>query len=319
MPKYIHGSYGGLKMNLKEIKNITKETFTAKLDRQIMRQDNADHSRAVLVNSPSSSLGCPRENYYKRSGLPQKPFSPRTINIFDNGHAVHDRIQKTGKRMGNLIMDEVPLINEKYNIQGHTDGIVIMDDLKALRVNEKLSKEDYELGHIPNVQVLEIKSINDTGFSNLIEPLENHKAQGTTYSFCLEQRRLYLRKRYKSISSYLKDKLRWSIYYAKRYKHINNKELLKTKIKENIIKDIILFHVVEPINKIIFLYENKNTQVRKEYLYEVEEDLQQEVLELFAIAEESWTKKVPPYRECSTKKEGNKRWCNYVDVCFRED
>lgn len=306
-------------MNLKDIKNITKETFTAKLDRQIMRQDNADHTRASLVNSPSSSLGCPRENYYKRSGLPQKPFSPRTINIFDNGHAVHDRIQKTGKRMGNLIMDEVPLINEEYNIQGHTDGIVIMDDLKALRVNEKLKNEDYDLGIIPNVKVLEIKSINDMGFNNLIEPLEKHKAQGTTYSFCLEQRRLYLRKRYSTIKEYLKDKLRWSIYYAKRYKHISDNEILKSKIKENITKDIILFHVTNPIHEVIFLYENKNTQVRKEYLYEVEEDLQEEVLELFFIAEEGWNKKVPPLRECKTKKEGNMRWCNYVDVCFGEN
>lgn len=119
------------------------------LELYLLSLSATDSDRAINVNAPSAIGTCLRSRYYTRTNAESDPYSvdARTRRIFDNGSGVHERLQTYLKDVGILLMDEVPVLNETHNIQGHTDGIL------------KLS--DKELG------VLEIKSINSKGFNEL--------------------------------------------------------------------------------------------------------------------------------------------------------
>ena len=92
-----------------------------------------------------------------------RDFEPRILRVFDNGHGVHERLQGYLEKAGVLLQAEVPVKNEEYEIVGHTDGIIEIDGVKGL---------------------LEIKSINQTGFYGLFEPKPEHVLQLNIYMFC---------------------------------------------------------------------------------------------------------------------------------------
>ena len=96
-------------------------------------------------------------------GDDSEEFEPRVLRIFDNGHAVHERLQSYLGAAGVLLQAEVPIYNAEFEIVGHTDGIVEVGGSKG---------------------ILEIKSINSQGFYGLFGPKPEHIIQLNAYMFC---------------------------------------------------------------------------------------------------------------------------------------
>ena len=292
-------------MALKSLFKTMKQTGLVKQINQYLLlngEKEADEDRKNETNSPSSALGCSRANYYQRLGISKKPVDPRSRRIFDNGHAVHQRLQGYLKEMGILYMDEVPLINEEWEIQGHTDGIMSMNKSKI------------------EVEILEIKSINSRQFSALLQPKEEHVAQAHVYMFVAEEHRKKLKKKYKTHQEFKRSELARRKYYAKFYQHLKDgrkytkEQKIGHKVRQHITMDKILYEVEKPIRKSVILYECKDTQELKEFVITYDEKVMQKVLEKFKINNEAWRTKTCPPRECKSKSEG--RWCPYVDYCF---
>lgn len=280
----------------------------APLEKYLLSLDAKDSDRALDVNAPSSVGQCLRARYYSRTGAPCDvgAVDARTRRIFDNGTGVHERLQNYMKNMGLLLQDEVPIINYTYNIQGHTDGIL------------KLSP--VELG------VLEIKSINSRNFSELKSEKPEHKKQGLVYLYCLEQRRLALHKAYATEKEFLKSRAFRRINFKKRYSYFKDgskftaEEKQQFQIELCMKTDELLFHCNKPITKVIFLYENKDTQDLKEYCVSSTEAGSKEVIDTFLKEFEMLNfaveeKNVPP-REGRCKSDSLCRWCNYKTECW---
>lgn len=296
----------GLKSVFTTMKN---EGYVIKpLEMYLLSLSAKDEDRAINVNAPSAIGQCMRSRYYTRTNSPCDLHSidARTRRIFDNGTAVHERIQGYLKKAGILLMDEVPIIDDQYNIQGHTDGIL------------KLS--DTELG------VLEIKSINSRGCSELKSEKIEHKKQGLIYLHCLETHRLYLRDRYDTEERFNLSILARRRRYAKYYQHLKDgekytrKEKMQFQVDLCTERDKLLYHCETPITKVIFLYENKDTQDLKEYCVTSTEPQSKVVLSNILEECDLLNKCVDnnsiPERCAKSKNDSMCRWCNYKTECW---
>lgn len=285
----------------------SRSYVTGALDLYLTKQANKPNDRAVNVNAPSQAGKCQRANFYMRTQVEgDGGIDPRTQRIFDNGTYTHERLQSYMLDMGLLICDEVPLINEKYNIQGHTDGILDLDD---------------------EIAVLEIKSINDHGFSSLKDAKEEHKQQGLIYLYCLEERRKYLHEKYKSRDDFfgessLKER---TAYFASRYQHLKDgskytkEQKIQNEVNLNLVADDILYDTESPITKVVFLYENKNNQELKEFVVErnvTTESILTELLKKYEELNRCVADEVVPEREGTSKSCNMCRWCNYKNECW---
>ena len=96
--------------------------------------------------------------------------SPRILRIFDNGKAMHEKLQKYLKEAGVLLQAEVPVVNSEYEIRGSADGIVEFESVRG---------------------VLELKSINSLGFYALFQPKSEHVLQLNVYMYCLGISRVF--------------------------------------------------------------------------------------------------------------------------------
>ena len=179
--------------------SVKQEGYIIKpLDFFLEKQANADNDRAVDVNAPSQAGQCMRHNYYMRKQYDSDgDIGARTQRIFDNGTYTHERIQNYLLEMNLLICDEVPLLNEEYNIQGHTDGFLDLPE--------------------DEVAILEIKSINDNQFNQLKDAKEEHKKQGLIYLYCAEERRQQLRNKYKTLEEFYASQEERAEYYRSKY------------------------------------------------------------------------------------------------------
>ena len=120
--------------------------------------------RAKNCFHPSSLHKSAKELYHLYlEGDNNQEFEPRIKRIFDNGHAVHDRLQTYLKNADVLLQAEVPVESQEYEIIGHTDGILLIGDLKG---------------------ILEIKSMNANTFYSTYEPKTEHLIQVNIYMFC---------------------------------------------------------------------------------------------------------------------------------------
>jgi hypothetical protein len=293
---------------LKNLFNTMKQTgLTKRIDQYMLtkedREDTTD--RKNETNSPSSSGGCSRANYYQRSGMKKETVEPRVQRIFENGHDMHERYQKLLLEMGDLLMDEVPLHNEEYEIQGHTDGILCMSGKPKLEV-----------------EILELKSINGRGFTALKDsPKVEHIQQSHTYMFTAEELRKHLRETYPTLADFKKSKLKRIKKYRKLYQHLQDgkrytrAEKIQFKVNQHLKMDEILYNVKRPIRKAIIFYENKDTQETKDFVVEYDKTIMDFVLGKFEVNNEAWRKKKIPPRECKNKNDG--RWCNFVSECFK--
>lgn len=278
---------------------------TAPLDKYLFEQANRPNDRAVNVNAPSQAGKCNRANYYMRMQYEgDGGVDPRTQRIFDNGTYTHERLQSYLIDMELLLMDEVPLINDEYNIQGHTDGFLSLSD---------------------EVAILEIKSINDNQFSQLKDAKEDHKKQGLVYLFCAEERRKFLRSTYKSVEEF---NASWDSrykYFEYHYQHMKDgrkytrEQKIKNEVMLNMLADNILFYTETPITKVVFLYENKNNQELKEFTVErnmTTEPILTEVLNGYGYLNACCDEGKIPQREGTSKSCTLCRWCNYKNECY---
>ena len=292
-------------MALKALFNAMKHTdgYVIKDLDMFLVMNQEENDRALNVNAPSQAGGCLRGNYYARMQVKSDGLiDARTQRIFDNGSYVHVRLQTYLTKMGKLKMEEVPLRNDEYNIQGHTDGL--------------LALSQQELG------ILEIKSINDGQYSELRDVKEEHKKQGTVYLFCAESRRKYLQKTYKDLKQFNLSLSKRIEYYKSLYKHLKDgkkytrEEKLKFKVEEHIKADTLLYNTKLPITKVIFIYENKNTQDIKEFVYMRDSNLEAEVLEDYSYLNECIENEKIPSRCSKSKSVPPCKWCNYKLECW---
>lgn len=295
-------------MALKEMfQAMKKEGYvTAPLDRFLFEQANKPNDRAVNVNAPSQAGKCNRANYYMRMQYENDgTIDPRTQRIFDNGTYTHERLQSYLIDMELLIMDEVPLINDEYNIQGHTDGLLDIEE--------------------DEIAVLEIKSINENQYNQLRDAKEEHKKQGLVYLYCAEERRKWLRETYKTVEEFNASYGERYKYFEEHYQHMQGgrkytrEEKIKNEVELNLLADNILYYTEKPITKVIFLYENKNNQELKEFVVErnmTTEPILKEVLADYEYLNECCEEQEIPPREGTSKSCTMCRWCGYKNECF---
>lgn len=288
---------------------MKKEGYVVRdLDLYLLTLNDTDSDRAIDVNAPSQVGICLRARYYARTGAPKDGVSvdARTRRIFDNGTKTHERLQGYLLDQGMLLMDEVPVHNYDYNIQGHTDGVL------------KLSPAE--------IGILEIKSINSDGFKDLRDAKEEHKKQGLVYIFCLEERRKYLRSTYTSRAEFdasLKSRMK---EYAELYQHLKSgrkftrKQKIQFQCELHAKMDSILFDTRVPITKAVFLYENKNTQDLKEFVVTSQRAESKSIIasvlaefdELNGYVEDG----VLPPRCSRSRSDPACRWCSYKTECW---
>lgn len=277
--------------------------------------NDSDGNRAVNINAPSQVGKCMRSRYYARTGEESDPNSitARAQRIFDNGTGVHERLQKYLKDIGILIMDELPVLNIPLNIQGHTDGVL------------KLSTCKDDENFASKIAVLEIKSINSHGFSQLKTAKEEHKMQGLVYLYCLETHRLELKKSYPTLSKFLLSSDKRKKRYRERYEylsdgsHFTREEKIQYQVDLNMYTDSILYHLEEPITEVVFLYENKDTQDLKEFVVSSNDKdskvkIESIVKDYAKLNDLVATHTLPPRED--TKNGPMCRWCNYKIACW---
>lgn len=129
---------------------------------------NKVEQRKVEYFRPSNTNQCARYWYYCFTGVDYPvSFSSQTYRIFDNGHAVHDRLYSYFKEMGILVAEELPVSYDDPPIQGTADGII---DLHGNRL-------------------IELKSISAEGFEYRRlshKPSDDHYRQAQIYMKCLD-------------------------------------------------------------------------------------------------------------------------------------
>ena len=292
-------------MALKSVFNTMKqEGYLIKpIDQYLLSLNARDNDRASNVNSPSQAGVCQRANYYARMGYQQDgSIEPRTRRIFNNGDGVHDRLQGYLEQAGVCLMREVPVLCDPYTIQGHTDGLV------------RISKEE--------IGILEIKSINSNGFTNLKEPKPEHKLQAMVYLYCCEERRKYLRSTYKTEEEFKASKIFRVQYYTKHYQHFKDgskytrKEKIRMQVKLGLQADELLWNTPRPITKVVFLYECKDNQDLKEYTVTRDNEVLDYILNRYAELNEAIANEQITEREGTSKSCPTCRWCNYRLECF---
>ena len=297
-------------MALKRVFNAMKrEGYIVKdLDLYLLSLNEEDNDRAVNVNAPSQIGKCLRQRFYARTGATRdsNAVDARTRRIFDNGTKTHERLQEYLAEQGMLLMDEIPVLNDYYNIQGHTDGLL------AISAVEKA--------------ILEIKSINSNGFSQLKAAKDEHIQQGLSYVYCVEERRKYLHGQYASFEDFEADKTHLMCTYAKHYQHLKDgrkhtrADKIKFQCELHFKMDSILMKTNVPITKVVFLYENKDNQELKEYCVSSREAKSQEIMsevlgDCAKLNEYVAKGKVPP-RCSSSKNSMDCRFCPFSIECW---
>lgn len=287
---------------------MKREGYVVKdLDLYLLSLNAVDNDRAIDVNAPSQVGNCLRSRYYARMGFESDgAVDARTRRIFDNGTKTHERLQEYLMKQGMLLMDELPVVNDEYNIQGHTDGLI------------KISPSE--------VAVLEIKSINSNGFANLKTAKEEHQKQGLVYLFCAEERRKQLHAKYKTKALFDKSLSRRFKTYALYYQHLQDghkytrQQKIDFQCQRHAKMDEILYDTQVPITKAVFLYENKDTQDLKEFVVSTEEAnakiTLKEVLKDYGVLNDYVDNEEVPPREGRTKSDSVCRFCNYKTECW---
>ena len=277
-------------------------------EKYLLSKQDKNNDRAKNVNAPSQIGMCIRARYYVREGYPSERISAKTERIFNNGTYVHERIQKDLKSCGILLMDEVPVFDDEYLIQGHTDGIITLGN--------------DELG------ILEIKSINSRNFTELKVAKEEHVEQGLCYLHCVEKHRKLLRASYKNAVEFAMSwtKERRPIYEAM-YPHLqggntySRQQKLDFQLLLHSELDRLLYYQDKPITKAVFLYECKDNQEVKEFVVDSTTDKAKDIIENILIdcnfLNESINVHIIPPRPEGAKRNSNMcRWCAYKDECF---
>lgn len=287
---------------------MKREGYVVKrLDQYLISLSNRkDTDRAIDVNAPSQMGKCMRSNYYARKQVEKDSggMSPVGKRCVDNGTKVHERLQEYMLDAGILLMDEVPVIHDALEIQGHTDGLI------PIGAGE--------------LAILEIKSIHNDNFSKLTDALEDHKVQGSTYVMALENRRASLRAKYATEKDFLSKKSvdERTAYYKDHYQHIKEgrkytrEEKIAHCVSLGLKSDAILYNTRMPITKVVFLYENKNNQELKEYMFRLSTEMSDYINNYCVTQNDFIASDIIPPREGSNKSDSKCRWCSFKIECW---
>lgn len=295
------------------------------LDMYLLSLNSKDNDRATDVNSPSQASVCNRANYYARKGYQNDgSIEPRTRRIFDNGTKTHERLQEYLLDQGILISDEVPCINPKYNIQGHTDGFLNLGKktTETVLVPKGCCRAKLQVNKYTEVGILEIKSINSNGFSQLKDAKPEHKQQAMIYLYCAEERRKLLQEKYIDIPSFLASESERAEEFRQRYQHLQDghkfskEEKIDFQVKLCLDADYVLYNTIRPITKVVFLYENKDNQDLKEYCVTRDDAILEATLDKYTRLNEACETDTIPEREGTSKSCSTCRWCNYKTECW---
>lgn len=133
-----------------------------------LEKRNAPETKKVGGFHPSYTNQCSRYWYYLFEGTEMTTtFRPQTYRIFDNGHAVHERLYSYLREIGILVAEEIPVTHDDPPIEGTADGIIDLD------------------GH----KLIELKSISNEGFHYRKlhnKPKDDHFRQAQIYMRCLD-------------------------------------------------------------------------------------------------------------------------------------
>lgn len=147
--------------------SIIMKNLVEELDDHLAKR-NTPSFKQVKGFHPSYTNQCSRYWFYLFNGVTVKPsFSSQTYRIFDNGHAVHNRLYGYFRDMGILVEEEIPVTYENPPIEGTADGII-----------------DW-YGH----KLIELKSISSEGFHYRQlhnKPKDEHYRQAQIYMKCLD-------------------------------------------------------------------------------------------------------------------------------------
>ena len=134
----------------------------------LLAKRNKPEMKKVGGFHPSYTNQCARYWFYLFNGVEvESSFRPQTYRIFDNGHAVHDRLYGYLREMGILVGEEIPVTYDNPPIEGTADGII-----------------DW-YGH----KLIELKSISSEGFHYrqlYNKPKDEHYRQAQIYMRCLD-------------------------------------------------------------------------------------------------------------------------------------
>lgn len=314
-------------MALKSVFNALKnEGYVIKpLDMYLLSLNSKDNDRATDVNSPSQASVCNRANYYARKGYQNDgSIDPRTRRIFDNGTKTHERLQEYLLDEGVLISDEVPCINPEYNIQGHTDGFLNLGKIttETVLVPKGCCRAKLQVPKYTEVGILEIKSINSNGFTQLKDAKPEHKQQAMIYLYCAEERRQLLQEKYSTLQDLLNSEPERRKEFEQRYQHLRDghkftrEEKIDFQVKLCLEADYILYNTIRPITKVVFLYENKDNQELKEYVVKRDDSILEATLDKYTRLNEACETNTIPEREGTSKSCSTCRFCNYKIECF---
>ena len=314
-------------MALKSVFNALKnEGYVIKpLDMYLLSLNSKDNDRATDVNSPSQASVCNRANYYARKGYQNDgSIDPRTRRIFDNGTKTHERLQEYLLAQGILISDEVPCINPNYNIQGHTDGFLNLGKVttETVLVPKGCCRAKLQVNKYTEVGILEIKSINSNGFTQLKDAKPEHKQQAMIYLYCAEERRKLLQEKYKTLQDLLASTEERAEEFRQRYQHLQDghkftrEEKIDFQVKLCLDADYVLYNTTRPITKVVFLYECKDSQQLKEFCVKRDDTILEVTLDKYTRLNEACETNTIPEREGTSKSCSTCRFCNYKIECF---
>lgn len=314
-------------MALRTLFNAMKnEGYVIKpLDLYLLSLNAKDNDRAIDVNSPSQASVCNRANYYARKQYQNDgSIDPRTRRIFDNGTKTHERLQEYLLTQGILISDEVPCINPQYNIQGHTDGFLNLGKhtIETVTVPRGVMKAKLQIPKYTEVGILEIKSINSNGFTQLKDAKPEHKQQAMIYLFCADERRKLLQSTYKTQEEFMASEPMRAKEFSERYQHLKDgskhsrEDKIDFQVQLCLQADTILYNTTRPLTKVIFLYENKDNQELKEYCVTRDNSILEGVLKRYEDLNYCCDNNIIPEREGTNKSCATCRYCNYKIECF---
>ena len=80
--------------------------------------------------------------------------------------------------------------------------------------------------------------------------------------------------------------------------------------------DYVLYNTTRPINKVVFLYENKDNQELKEYVVKRDDTILEGTLDKYERLNLACENEEIPEREGTSKSCATCRWCNYKTECW---
>jgi len=165
-------------------KALTSKGRIVPVAEKYLMQQQLDSTRDTKHLHPSEICKrdwCPRSSWYTIKGYEkvERPLSFQTLNIFEEGHAIHNKWQTWLTNAGVLETVELPIFNDEFMLLGHADGVI----------NDKKGRAILE---IKSVGAGTIRVEDPDLFSNSATPDEMWKKVRQPFMTHLRQVNLYM-------------------------------------------------------------------------------------------------------------------------------